>query len=94
MIIIIIAALVSLQTYIKRGVQGRLKSATDDISDGFSLANGAQYHKRVVSISNTTENMAAGATTTTLQTGGQMTTETTANIQMNMDGEYWGLGNP
>ncbi len=40
LIIIIIAALLSIQVYIKRGVQNRLKSATDDISDGqFSPGN-------------------------------------------------------
>jgi uncharacterized protein (UPF0333 family) len=39
LIIVIIAALISIQTYIKRGVQGRLKSATDDIGDQFSPGN-------------------------------------------------------
>lgn len=36
---VIIAALVSIQTYIKRGVQGRLKSASDDIGDQYSPGN-------------------------------------------------------
>ena len=39
LIIIIIAALLSIQVYIKRGVQGRLKSASDDIGDQFSPGN-------------------------------------------------------
>jgi hypothetical protein len=39
LIIIIICALISIQAYIKRGVQGRLKSATDDIGDQFSPGN-------------------------------------------------------
>ncbi len=39
LIIIIIAALIAIQTYIKRGVQGRLKSASDDIGDQFSPGN-------------------------------------------------------
>ena len=39
LIIIIIGALLSIQVYIKRGVQGRLKSATDDIGDQFSPGN-------------------------------------------------------
>jgi uncharacterized protein (UPF0333 family) len=39
LILVIIAALISIQAYIKRGVQGRLKSATDDIGDQFSPGN-------------------------------------------------------
>ena len=39
LIIIIIGALLSIQVYIKRGVQGRLKSAADDIGDQFSQGN-------------------------------------------------------
>jgi uncharacterized protein (UPF0333 family) len=89
LIIIIIAALVSLQTYIKRGVQGRLKGATDDISDGFSIANGANYQKSVVSVSNTVENAVAGTTSTIIASGGVMTTDTVSNIQMNSSDEYW-----
>ena len=39
LIIIIIGALLSIQVYIKRGVQGRLKGAADDIGDQFSGGN-------------------------------------------------------
>ena len=39
LMIVIIAALISIQTYIKRGVQGRLKSASDDIGDQYSPGN-------------------------------------------------------
>ena len=39
LIIIIIGALLSIQVYIKRGVQGRLKDATDDIGGQFSPGN-------------------------------------------------------
>ena len=39
LITVIIAALIAIQTYIKRGVQGRLKSATDDIGDQYSPGN-------------------------------------------------------
>ena len=36
---IIIGALLTIQTYVKRGVQGRLKSSSDDIGDQFSPNN-------------------------------------------------------
>ena len=39
LIVIIIAALLAMNQYIKRGLQGRLKSATDDIGDQFSPGN-------------------------------------------------------
>ena len=39
LIIIILGALLSIQFYIKRGIQGRLKSAADDIGDQFSPGN-------------------------------------------------------
>jgi uncharacterized protein (UPF0333 family) len=39
LMIVIIAALISIQTYIKRGIQGRLKSASDDIGDQYSPGN-------------------------------------------------------
>ncbi len=35
-IAIIVAALIAMQAYIKRGVQGKLKQSTDDIGDQFS----------------------------------------------------------
>ncbi len=39
LIIIIIAALLSIQAYIKRGVQGRLKDSADNIGDQYSVGN-------------------------------------------------------
>lgn len=39
LVIIIIGALLSIQVYIKRGLQGRLKGAADDIGDQFSPGN-------------------------------------------------------
>ncbi len=39
LVVIIIGALLSIQFYLKRGVQGRLKSAADDIGDQYSVGN-------------------------------------------------------
>lgn len=39
LIIIVIGALLSIQVYIKRGIQGRLRSAADDIGDQYSVGN-------------------------------------------------------
>ena len=39
LIIIVIGALLSIQVYIKRGIQGRLRGASDDIGDQYSVGN-------------------------------------------------------
>ena len=39
LMVVIIGALIAIQTYLKRGVQGRLKSSADDIGDQFSPGN-------------------------------------------------------
>ena len=89
LIIIIIAALISLQTYIKRGLSGRLKSATDDIGEGFSTATGAKYTKRVTTTSNTIEQFENGVSSTLIGPSGVMKTETFSNIQLDATGEDW-----
>ena len=68
LVVIIIAALLSLQTYIKRGVQGRLRKSTDDIGEQFSVTSAASYCRTVVSTSQTKEENNQGHITTT-QTG-------------------------
>jgi len=88
LMVIIIAALLTLQTYIKRGIQGRLKSATDDISSGYSTANGSNWIKKVTSVSNTTENSKAGTSTTTMRA--DTVTNTYEYISTNSDNEYYG----
>ena len=39
LVVIIIGALLAIQTYLKRGVQGKLKSSADDIGDQYSPNN-------------------------------------------------------
>ena len=38
-IMIVIAALLTMQNWVKRGISGRLKSSADDIGDQFSVGN-------------------------------------------------------
>lgn len=67
LIIIIIGALLSIQVYIKRGIQGRLKQATDDIGNQFSPGN-TSVNKKITTISNTKQEsyQATGSATTML----------------------------
>lgn len=93
LIIIIIAALLSLQAYIKRGVQGRLKSATDDIGDQYS--GDGKYYKKTVSISNTYNNSIQGVVISGLrnETGARMTTNVITDVLMNSE-EFIPKANP
>jgi hypothetical protein len=88
LIIIIIGALLSIQVYIKRGVQGRLKSATDDIGDQFSPGN-MNVIVRTTTTGQTNQLFQAGVSTTNMLTPEATTTTTNAQIY-NQFQEFWG----
>jgi len=88
LIIIIIGALISIQMYIKRGVQGRLKSATDDIGDQYSPGN-TNLVKTITTSSRTSDTFQAGVTSSELLN--EEVTTTVSNQQiMNIQWEGWG----
>ena len=39
LVVVVVAALISIQVYVKRSYQGRMKSSADDIGDQFSPGN-------------------------------------------------------
>jgi len=86
--IIVMAALLSIQVYLKRGVQGRLRSAADDVGDQYSAGN-TNVRKVVTVSSNTHETQAGGLQTTDMNTPEVTTTNRTQNI-VNLTQEYWG----
>ena len=88
LIVIVIGALLSLQVYIKRGIGGRLKSASDDIGDQFSIGNMNMVHKTHTS-STTHETFLHGATNSVLNGNEETIDETNAAI-LNTEIEYWG----
>lgn len=92
LIVIIIGALLTLQVYIKRGIQGRLKSATDDVGEQFTLDAGANYHKKVVTSSSTQDNSVAGVSSSALLNDTITTSNTSINL--NMTGESFGQDAP
>ena len=89
LIIIIIGALLSIQVYIKRGIQGRLRSAADDIGEQFSSGK-MNATTTTVSHSKTHDEYATGITTSTLD--GKETSNTTVKSDMvgNAQQEFWG----
>jgi cytoskeletal protein RodZ len=88
LIIIIIGALLSIQVYIKRGVQGRLKQAADDIGDQFSSGN--QKTSLVTSVTSQTNDTFAAGKTRSQITGAEVTSVIGSSNILNVEQEYWG----
>jgi len=88
LVIIVLGALLSIQVYIKRGIQGRLRSATDDIGEQYK-AGGMNIYKRTKFHAKTNE--LADATS---QSSALLEDETT-NVQLSqnmivVNEDYWG----
>ena len=87
LIVIIIAALLAMNQYIKRGLQGRLKSATDDIGDQFSVGNTNSLHT-THTVGQTKDTFAKGFAKSSIVTEGS--TITLNQNVLNVDQEFWG----
>ena len=90
LIIIIIGALLSIQAYIKRGVQGRLKQATDDVGDQFSVGN-QNYLRTVNSHSSTRDTFSNGQSVSAIL-GNEVVNVTSLSNIINVEQEFWGKG--
>jgi hypothetical protein len=88
LIIIIIGALLSIQVYIKRGIQGRLKSATDDIGTQFSVGN-TNVIKKMTTSSSSAETFISGVTRSELL-GDEITMDIMNSDVLNVQQEFWG----
>lgn len=89
LIIIIIGALLSIQVYIKRGVQGRLKQATDDIGDQFSVGN-TNVKKTRFTNSKTSDTFLSGVQESKIIDRNEETRETLSANIINVETEFWG----
>ena len=91
LIIIIIAALLTLQNYIKRGIGGRLKSSTDDIGDQFSAGN---TNVIVAEKTSSREEQSFGLTgqgvQNTVALNNTITNRVMKSSIINTDQEFWG----
>jgi len=88
LIVVIIGALLTLQVYIKRGVQGRLKSASDDIGDQYSDGNQNEL-KTTNRFSNTEEMYNSGVASSNIL-GTETTNISDNSVIVNTQQEYWG----
>ena len=91
LIVVIIGALLTIQVYIKRGVQGRLKSSADDIGDQYSDGNTNEL-KSTTRNSQTEEQfgIAGQGISSSNITSPELTNTTDNSIIVNTQQEYWG----
>ena len=88
LIIIVIGALLSIQVYIKRGIQGRLRGASDDIGEQYSVGN--MNVKTTTSVrSVTNETFIQGQSKSLLLQPETTTTKSNQEIY-NLEQEFWG----
>ena len=90
-IAIVVAALLAMQIYIRRGISGRLKQSTDDIGEQFSAA-ASTYNYTINVTSHSRETVRGGmdpvTNITTHQTQNRTGTEYIANYT-DADEDYW-----
>ncbi|MCK5214386.1 MAG: hypothetical protein KAR05_03420 [Candidatus Omnitrophica bacterium] len=88
LIIIVIGALLSIQVYIKRGIQGRMRSATDDIGDQYAPGN-TNVIKMTITSASTQETFQDGVTSSVLLAD-EITTVTSNQEIINAEQPFWG----
>ena len=92
LIIIIIGALLAIQVYIKRGIQGRMKQAADDIGDQFSPGNTSV--NKITTVASETREISSQSGTTTNYIGNERTEERMNSQIIGQTTEFWGLQAP
>lgn len=74
-IAVIVGALIAMQIYIKRSMEGKMKSTSDEIGEGYSARN-SKYENITETTSNSNEKIAPGNyTTDTFPTGGVVSSD-------------------
>jgi Flp pilus assembly pilin Flp len=87
-IAVIVAALIAMQSYIKRGIQGKLKASTDDVGEQFSAQNTSGTYQTQLN-ANSSENISGGAQSTSTTTTNQNQTRTENENIGDLQSEWW-----
>jgi len=88
LIVVIIAALIAMQVYLKRGVQGRMRESTDQIGEQFSP--GYTVSNMTTHSYSSTKEFNDGYSTTT-EIANQYQNRFGDENVMNAESEYWGI---
>ena len=95
LIALVVGAVVAMQVYVKRGIQGRIRDVVDDVSlsgaitadpDGASVSNvlsGGQYEPYYTASTGDTTQSASN--NENLQTGGSVSRTATSEVNVNRD---------
>ena len=75
----VVAALLAIQIYMKRGVQGKLRESTDEIGEQFEASKTASTTEKTRSATSE-QIVSGGTTTTTLKNEEQKTTQQTESV--------------
>lgn len=87
-IAVIVAALIAMQFYLKRGVQGRLKQAADDTGEQYTPLN-TTSNITTTSTVTSTETVVGGTNPTTTTVSDQTQTRTASENVGSLDQEKW-----
>lgn len=87
-IAVIVAGLVAMQVYIKRGMQGRLKQASDDIGEQFSPGYTTGMTTSTSTV-DSTEVVMGGTNPTSTTTSTQTQTRASSEEVADASQEYW-----
>ena len=87
-VVVIVAALLSINAYIKRGVQGKLRASTDEIGDQFSPGMSVANYK-VISHSKSTDKVEATGAQSSALTEDQTRKKTGSESTGDLATEPW-----
>ena len=86
LIAVIVGALIGMQTYVKRGLQGRLKVATDDVGSQFEPGT-TDIHSLIVTAPQTQESVTDAGSVRTETVGGETSREETRETPWSFEEE-------
>lgn len=87
-IAVIVAGLIAMQVYIKRGFQGKLRQASDDMGEQFSPGYTTGTHTATTTASST-ENITGGSQSTTSSSADQSQSRSVNETVAAFSNEYW-----
>lgn len=88
MIAVVVGALVAMQFYVKRGLQGRLRQSSDEIGEQFSPTRTTSLTTTITNIGST-ENVTGGAQPLTSTSSNQRQGRNVSENVQNLAGEEW-----
>jgi uncharacterized protein (UPF0333 family) len=89
-IAVVVAGLIAMQAYIKRGMQGKLKQASDDIGEQYSPGRTLEDTTVQSDITSQETVSVAGGLPTTNATSSQTQNRTHSSTVQDEKGEWWG----